>query len=389
MRKLWAVLAGGSAILMAAETASALPAFARRYEVECHFCHDGYPKLNSNGQRFKERGFRMAQEDAFDLDAWARTVPLTLRVEGNHRFPEEGDGTSFVFFKGISAGNLGSRVSYWIDDGVIWDDVSDDFNHTRIDNGWARFELVKNGKLYLKGGRFELDLPFTQTRTPNLSSYEIYTANVGFETDGISFFQDGLELGGALPGDAHWSAAVVKGHNRDADADLNSDVGKFDANVFLRASKRIQRHRIGAFAYIGRSTLLLQPISTYKDDLLRVGADADLRLAKLNLYGVVMYGRNSNPVASPSEPSGTHDPLDYTGGFVQGDYSVRDDVQVTLRFNAVNLPTGLSSSSSETFTSIFPGIRVFVRERLKLSFEYGFHNQDQPNVGIVQAELAF
>ena len=72
MNKQWAVVLGGFVIIMAAaDTASAIPAFQRRYGVECHFCHDGYPKLNQNGQRFKERGFRMAQEDPFDVGEWA------------------------------------------------------------------------------------------------------------------------------------------------------------------------------------------------------------------------------------------------------------------------------------------------------------------------------
>jgi hypothetical protein len=389
MRRLWAVLLGTSAALAAAETASALPAFARRYEVACHFCHDGFPKLNNNGQRFKERGFRMAQEEAFDVEEWMRTVPLSIRPQVRRTFIEDADGFTYFFGKGVSAGSLGARVSYWIDDGVFWDSISEDFTHTKIDNGWGRVEIVPNGKLYLKGGRFELDLPFTQTRTPNLFAYDIYSANAGFETDSIGVYQQGVEVGGGLGGDVRWSAAVVQGRNREGSEDLHDDVGKFDANLFLRISKRVERHRIGAFSYLGRNTLAASPTIVWKDELLRLGADADLRFEKLNLYGVFMYGRNDNPVATPAQPDGTGEALDWSGGFVQGDYGLRDDLQVTLRFNAVSRPTGVSGSSNETFTGLFPGIRFFIRERFKISFEYGFQNQDQPNLGAVQAELVF
>jgi hypothetical protein len=390
MRRLWAVTLFAMAFLAVAETASAIPAFARRYGVACHFCHDGYPKLNNNGQRFKERGFRMAQEDPFDVDAWLKSVPLAVRPQGRRMFIEDADGFTYFFVKGISAGNLGSRVSYWVDDGLFWDSISEDFTHTKVDNGWGRVELIKNGKLYLKGGRFELDLPFTQARTPNLFSYDIYTTNAGLETDNIGIYQHGVELGGgAAGGDFHWSAAVVNGRNNEGMKALDDDVGKFDANVFLRASKRFQQHRIGAFSYIGRSTLALSPSIVWEDKLLRVGADADFHFDKLNLYGVFLYGRNDNPVATPSEPDGTGESLDFSGGFAQADFNVRDDLQLTLRVNAVNRPTSVSSSSNETFTSIFPGIRFFIRERLKIAFEYGFHNQDQGNLGAVQAELVF
>lgn len=387
MKKQWAVVLGGFVIIMAAaDTASAIPAFARRYGVECHFCHDGFPKLNANGQRFEERGFRMAQEDAFDVDEWAKTVPLSVRASGNHTFVEDADGTSFAFFKGISAGNLGSRVSYWVDDGLFWlldaPEGVDDFTHTKPDNAWGRIEVVQNGKLYLKAGRFELDLPFTQARTPQLFAYDIYSANTGDEFDAIGLYQEGLEVGGSLPGDARWSAAVVKGRNAPGASDINEDAGKFDANLFLRASKRITRHRVGAFAYFGRNKLPVDSANVIENDLLRLGADADVRAGKLNVYGLVLYGRNSDSFGLDLSHS-------FTGGFVQGDYDVRDDVQLTLRVNAVRAPTSFAPSSKETVTSVFPGVRVFIRERVKLAFEYGFQSDDRPNLGAVQAEIAF
>jgi hypothetical protein len=400
MRRVWAVLLGTSALLAVAETASALPAFARRYGVACHFCHDGFPKLNNNGQRFKERGFRMPQEEAFDAAAWIRSVPLDARLQLRRTIlgeTEEGndlDDISTFFGKGISAGSLGSRFSYWIDDGVFWnisaEEEDDEVQHTEVDNGWGRIEIVKNGKFYLKGGRFELDLPFTQARTPNLFAYDIYSTNAGFEQDNIGSFQQGAEVGGTLTNGFHWSAAVVDGHNGEDMEAFDDEVGKFDANVFLRAAKRFERHRVGAFAYFGNSTLARSPSIVWEDGLLRVGADADLRFGQLNLYGVFMYGRNDNPVALPSQPDGTNESFDWTGGFAQGDFNVADSLQLTLRVNAVSRPTSfIDASSKETFTSIWPGIRFFILERIKLAFEYGFHNQDQVNLGAVQAEVAF
>jgi hypothetical protein len=394
MRRIWAVLLGTSALVAAAESASALPAFARRYGVACHFCHDGYPKLNNNGQRFKERGFRMAQEDAFDAAAWIGSVPIDARLQGNFTFPEESDDFVYFFGKGITAGNIGSRFAYWLDDGVYVDDIEDapgedSWVHTKPDNAWGRIEVLKNGKLYLKGGRFELDLPFTQARTPNLFSYDIYFTNSGAEADNIGSYQQGGEVGGTYTNGFHWSAAVVEGRNNESMEDIDDDVGKFDANVFLRVSKRFSQHRVGAFAYFGSNTLALSPAIVWEDDVLRIGGDADLRFGKFNLYGVLMYGQNDNPVATPSQPNGTEESVDWTGGFVQGDYNVLDALQLTLRLNAVNRPPFAASGSNETFTSLWPGIRFFIRERFKIGFEYGFHNQDQADIGAVQAEVAF
>jgi hypothetical protein len=389
MRQRLAVLAFATAVLAGAGQAEAIPAFGRRYQVECHFCHDIYPKLNLIGQRFKEHGFRMEREDSFDVARWVDTIPVSVRAQGTHLLVEDGDDQTFGFFKGISAGHLGERFSYWIDDGVLVQEGDDRVAHSKPDNVWLRYEVVLGGKLYARAGRLELDLPFTQTRTPHLFSYEIYAANTGFETDNIGGFQDGLEVGGDLPNDFRWSAAVVKGRNSEEAEDLSDDAGGFDANLYLRASKRVERHRFGAFAYIGRNTLAQSRTVVWDDSLLRLGADANVWLSRLNLYGVFMYGRNDNSIATVVEPDGTQESLSFDGGFVQADYHMADTVALTLRLNLVRQPDPGSSDGKETFSSLFPGVQFWPFPNVKLSFEYGFLNQERPSFGAVQAEVAF
>src|SRR5262245_35261471 len=139
--------------LAAAQPAAAIPTFGRRYQVECHFCHDGYPKLNAIGQRFKERGYRMEREEGFDAGRWLDSVPVSLRAFGTLTLNEDDDDKTTGFFKGISAGNLGSRFSYWVDDAVLIQEGDDNFDHVAPDNAWLRFEVVGGGKLYARAGR--------------------------------------------------------------------------------------------------------------------------------------------------------------------------------------------------------------------------------------------
>lgn len=375
----------------AAEPALAIPAFARRYQVECHFCHDIFPKLNAIGQRFKERGFRMEREDTFDASKWIRTAPFVVRGGATRGFFESADDATTGFLKGISAGNLGTRFSYWVDDSLRFQERrrprDKRVTHERPDNLWVRFEVVPGGKLYARAGRLELDLPFSEARSPHLFGYDVYFANSGFETDNIGDFQDGLELGGALPKDVRWSAAVVKGRNNALAEELSDQAGQFDANLFLRASKRVDRHRFGAFAYVGRNTLALAPEVVWDDDILRVGGDASLWLRRLNVYGVYVYGRNDNSVATLARPRGTDERLTFSGGFVQADYHVREEVALTLRLNVVSRPPGTTSLANETFSSLYPGIQLWPFPHLKLSFEYGFQNQRRPSLGAFQIEV--
>jgi hypothetical protein len=383
MRKSVTALLLTGAVWLAAEPALAIPAFARRYKVECHFCHDIYPKLTLMGQRFKERGFRMEREEDFDVTKWAATVPISVRAFGNHLVVQDGDDSTTGYAKGISAGNLGSRFSYWVDDAVLFTGGDDNVTHIKPDNAWGRVEIVRGGKLYAKGGRFELDLPFTQTRTPHLFSYDIYFANTGFETDGIGRYQEGLEVGGDIGGGARWSAAIVQRVNR---GDQVSRLG----SLYLRASKRFVRNRVGGFAYFGKSQLAGGGSGAFVDNSFRLGADGDLWLSRLNLYGVYLYGRNDNSIATPGRPSGTGQALTFHGGFVQADYHLLDPLALTLRANFVNEPPGGSSDPKEWQSGLFPGAQVWlIDDRLKLSFEYGFLNNGRRDFGAVQAEIAF
>jgi hypothetical protein len=269
-------------------------------------------------------------------------------------------------------------------------DSEDSVTHLEPDNAWLRFDVLKGNKLYARAGRLELDLPFTQARTSHLFSYEIYFANTGYETDSIGLYQEGFELGGDFNRDTRWSLAVVKGRNDDAAEQASDDAGKFDANVFLRVARRAERNRFGAFAYIGRNTLY-NPAGRleWKDNILRLGADVDVWLRKLNLYGVLLYGRNDNAIATPAEPTGTGEATSFTGGFAQADFHVSDPVVLTLRFNAASQPPDALSTTNETFTGLFPGVQLYFFQRAKLSFEYGFLNKGRDGFGAIQLEAAF
>ena len=50
------------AVLGTADTASAIPAFARKYQTSCQTCHAMFPKLNAFGEAFRLRGYRMPGE---------------------------------------------------------------------------------------------------------------------------------------------------------------------------------------------------------------------------------------------------------------------------------------------------------------------------------------
>jgi hypothetical protein len=252
------------------------------------------------------------------------------------------------------------------------------------DNGWLRYDILEEGRLYAKGGRFELEIPFTQARTPHLFPYEVYGATTGFEPASVGVHKDGLEVGGDLPHDFRFAAAVVAGNSED----LAGNRAGLNPNAFLRVSKRFDRNRVGVFSYFGKSTIALSGLQ-WEDHHFQVGADASVWVGHLNLYGLYLYGSNDNSVADLDHPAGTMVSASESGGFLQADFQALDFVKLTARGSVVRRPPGVSLGPSETFSSFYPGIQIFIVEHGKVSFEYGFFNQGQKGVGQVQAEFAF
>lgn len=371
----------------------AVPAFARRYKVQCSFCHQIFPMLNRMGERFKERGFRLENEDRFEGSAWIGSAPISGRLEGTRNMPEGRDGNNLGYLKVLSAGNLGSKVSYWVDD--AWLRTRGETTHIKPDNAWGRVDFKPGGKFYLKAGRFELDLPVTQVRTPHLLPYGMYFLNTGLETDSIGAYQDGFELGGAF-GTMHVSAALVKGRNNQAVVDLAEasgigDPNKFDGNLFLRASRRLTTSRFGAFAYFGRNQLVARlnatRVGVAKDSILRLGVDGNVRVSKLHLYGVAMYGSNSDSVLSLAASGGTRESLGFAGGFLSADYYIHEQVALTARVQtqSVDLP---GSTEKSSVTSFLPGVQVVIW-KLKFSGQVSFSSNNVARFGSIQVETAF
>ncbi|HOC42120.1 MAG TPA: hypothetical protein PKJ99_03795 [Thermoanaerobaculales bacterium] len=94
--KMFAVMAFTTIAVSYAPTSEAIPAFARKYKVECSACHSAMPYLNAEGRRFKEAGYRIlaegsepqdemaaaATEQISDTLIWDKYFPVSARFKG-------------------------------------------------------------------------------------------------------------------------------------------------------------------------------------------------------------------------------------------------------------------------------------------------------------------
>src|SRR5579885_1569863 len=219
-----AVLFSIAILLLLCGSSQAIPAFSRQYGTSCSTCHVDFPKLNDFGKAFKDAGFKFpkddetyikippvmlgspAQKELWPHSIWPGTIPgvpaIGLRfntffqVYGRNRNnfnAQLAPGTVGPFipqtdfqpglFSIFTAGNFGSGIAFWVDDDIS---VGGANGAGGLGDGYLKFHDI--GRLFklpeyamnLRVGQFELDLPFSQARSWNLSGWDIYDeANFG------------------------------------------------------------------------------------------------------------------------------------------------------------------------------------------------------------------
>lgn len=431
-------------LLVRTENAQAIPYFARKYGTSCTTCHNDFPELNDFGWAFKKNGFKFPQND----ETFTKEPPVLLGAKAQREvfpeavFPGQIPGTvplAFRFsgffnyynkqpielgfqprtdlflpntFTAISAGSLGQRLSWWIDDDIAVDGSGADGG---LGDGYLRANDIGHylglpkDALNVRVGQFELDLPFTQGRTINLTDYDIYdqvsAAGALGTTDNpfaLGEPQRGFELGG-FPNDGNfnWSIALVNGSN---DSPPGNNSKNVYAHVFqqfnLERDPAVRREvlaagptgphdhtslRVGAFYNYGRNVLntgrdAFPGFGDINEPFYRVGGYFRFKFrSDFELYGLGMFGHDANLIPDPFTFSLIHgSPVNFSGGFAQAQYWVYPWVIAIMRYDMVNSPTDFFNGASEHFTRnrFSPGLQILMRANIKFAFEYQYRWQE-------------
>ncbi len=440
--------------IVSAPRAEAIPAFSRKYQTSCTTCHSNFPELNDFGIAFKKNGFKFpkdddmfvkeppvllgakAQKEAFPKALYPGEIPgslpIAFRYSGfaqyNSKIPlavgftPRTDLFAPNTFTILAAGSFGSNISFWIDDDISTGGSGADGG---LGDGYLKandvghwLHLPKDA-LNVRFGQFEIDLPFSQARTINLSDYDIYdqasvslvnpalcalavipTATPCTTNNPFAFGvpQRGIELGG-YPNDGPftWSVAFVNGNN-DSPATRNSkDVyGQLSYTFNLERDASVRKEvqaagptgprdhtslRLGAFGYYGRNALnidgsLFPTLLTIHEPFYRAGGDFRFKYRKFELWGLGMFGHDTNVIPNGSGPSATGfvstTPVTFSGGFAEAEYWFYPWLIGLMRYDVVNSPTDFLAGLSHrnTRNRFSPGIQVLVRANIKLACEY-------------------
>ncbi|MEX2149938.1 MAG: hypothetical protein WD793_06975 [Steroidobacteraceae bacterium] len=351
--------------------AHAVPAFARKYEVPCSACHDVYPKLNPFGRAFRESGFVFPGERV-DWQKTIAKVPLSARTEVNVTV-SDGRQDQFFLFKPILAGNLGNRVSFWVDRSFaafrmesrdVGDGDLDDFG---TDNAWLRINF--SPAFYIKGGKFELDLPYSSRRNHSLFPLEPWVTSQGGNPTVLGLPQEGVEAGGSHAG-WHYSLAAVEGVNV-ANDDFNGD-------TYVRIARDVGVHRVGGFYYAGRNKISEVGGET-TNRFRRYGFDAEARIGRLDLHGVWMRGAGDRPLTGTGQNT-------FSSGFLQADLRLGEPFNWVTRIGF----TDFEGDARGALTHYYVGLQYWaIGQRVRLAVEQGWFEGGQPDTFQFACAVAF
>jgi len=260
-------------ILSSTESASALPAFARKYGLRCSACHESWPMLNYFGQKFKDNGYQLMNDR--DSPIWQNPSywPITMRITpfwsresvnkiavDNAPTGESSLATTGFNLTGLdilTGGTLEKNISF------LLVPSSDETGAFHFESANVRFDNIFHSPwLNVKVGKFELDSFISEKRTLTLSAsggaYQLFHfIPVG---DGNIFGQIGdNQLGAEWMGHSYddrtrLSAAVFSS----VDGNVDLPYGQNSYSAFVAGSQafgagKLGVQRVGAYAMFGQA----------------------------------------------------------------------------------------------------------------------------------------
>src|ERR1700737_2249057 len=263
-------------ILASSQSASALPAFARKYGLRCSACHESRPMLNYFGQKFKDNGYQLMNDR--DAPIWQnpgywpvtfRILPYWHRESKDKVLVDTPAGTNAaqaqITSSGFDVSGLDFHTGGTIDKNISFyvlpsSDATASFHFEtvmgRLDN------LFGSSWLNLKLGKFELDNLVSEKRILTLTSisgiyqtYHFLPQNDGNRFGQIGDNQLGVEwMGHSVNDRTRVSAALLSS----SDGQVNLPYGSNAYSGFFAASQafdtgRLGVQRLGGYAMVGEA----------------------------------------------------------------------------------------------------------------------------------------
>lgn len=402
--------------------AQALPAFARKYQVNCHVCHTRQPRLNSFGEQFLENGYQMPGTEDGGIVEKLKYGDLTLdqvsnylgilfgitavdNTQLNQDVSGSGDQTDLAsptIFRMFTIGTFAKNVGFLVDATTLFGE-SDDLELGRafvtLNNvggmNWAHlrvgrldpsafFSFATNRPQFIPVGP-KLASPFGSFATPTVNRwapmpsafaskfYGLFdrsqTAIMPFESTLYNASEElGIDLHGRPFGDWFlYQVGILNGGNERA-GDSNNSKDWYVMTRFDYAQSDYFSANISGFAYFGNHNA---KVSTNADvSRSRYGVAARMRYKWFDVYGAYTIDRVTD---LPSGMAATFDAT-ATGVTVETHALVTDRWLLGARFDHLDAGGLLATRKSATFLAF--QAKYYLRSNLSMTVRHDVNLRD-------------
>ncbi len=281
------------------ESAEAIPAFARKYNMSCTTCHAPIPRLKAYGDEFAGNGFVLKDKDATryfvetgdEHLSLIRDFPVAVRIDGFIKYDSETDRdvdlAAPYLVKFLSGGSLAKNLAYY-----FYFYMNERGEVAGVEDAYLMFNDLFGKDLDLYLGQFQVSDPlFKRELRLTYEDYQIYKhapgeSNIALAYDRGMMITLGLESGTDI------IVEILNGNGLSA-AD---DSKVYDSDQFKCFAGRISQDindniRLGGFGYYGKEAQ-----DNFENEVWMAGPDLTLSyndIAELNVQ--YMERRDTDP----------------------------------------------------------------------------------------------
>ncbi|MCU0459374.1 MAG: hypothetical protein MUE37_09845 [Bacteroidales bacterium] len=320
-------------MVVPAETAEAIPAFARKYQISCQVCHTpAMPRLKAFGDDFAGDGFRMTEYESpryfiptgDDRLSLFRELPVAFRFDGhvtaNFNGEKSVDFAAPFVLKIISGGELSDRLSYY-----FYFMLDERGEIAGLEDAFIMYkDLFRTGiNVYL--GQFAASDPmFKGEMRYTIENYKIYATAPGESSINLKY-DKGILLDKGFETGTSVVFEVLSGTGlREADHWYVFDKDKYK-NMLLKLTQDIGEYAsLGFFGYTGKE-VLQNNTGNFVSSVKMYGPDLVLDFNEKLIIGLQYLWRTDSDVYFNWEEPMIEDVKTH-GGFAEVIFSPRGDM---------------------------------------------------------------
>lgn len=402
-----------------AQTAEAIPTFARKFQTSCSTCHVSVPKLTAFGESFRLNGYQIPEGDEKYLkekatslgappwkEVWPNAIwpgaipgsfPLSAWIMSDAKAPLEGEDKEVIFdfpheVELFMAGIMGEDVPFFAEVEIEGGEIAAE--------AWMGFYNLFNSEraLNLRVGALEINpLPmafdhlrlgkehylYNNWRVPGSSNrFRLRGGKPGIELNGIVSSRFYYSSGIASPEggmDGFGTFRFKLGgtpYDRSAPTEEAADKA---VSVLPTGFWVDNAFELAAFVYFGKTDVG----DGISDSFNRFGAGARWTYQNFDLSALYVFGKNNDPYGDGRE-------VDSKGWHVAGSYYIYPWLIAEARYEALRLDEGNSSTSDLVDQKqAVVGLVFMLRANVKLITEATLYNKVSGKTDVLNIRLVF